>query len=193
MPWSIEADGDRKEIEDLRIALDKASNKNIILFCAIFDKGNATPDNLYPGCMPTVISIGAATSTGGFSAIVQSLPAIVQSRNVQFILPGEDVEIDEKKNTADGSSIATALAAGMAAMLLHCTDKVMPEARRMEYYTPAAISRVFSNMGGTPVSMPRVREYFGGHRHEFWQQRLNTGEWKDLLRQIMLQTRILGL
>ena len=187
MSWSIEAaaDENREELENLKQALAKAAEKNIILFCATSDKGNATPDNLYPGCVPMIISIGAATSTGEVSAIVRS-------RNVQFIFPGEAVEIDGKKNTADGSSIATALAAGMAAMLLHCADKVMPENVRKDYHTHAAILRAFRRMGGTPESAPRVKEHFSYEDHKNWQQKLNTGEWRDSLKLKMLEVGIIG-
>ena len=161
MPWSIEEDEDRDVNEDFKSALAKAANKDIILFCATSDKGNATPDDLHPGCLPMVISIGAATFTGEVSAIVRT-------RNVQFIFPGEDVEIDKEKNMPGGSSIATALAAGIAAMLLHCTDKVMPETIRKDYYTRAAIFRAFMKMEGTPESAPRVKEHFGYEDRKDW-------------------------
>ena len=187
MSWSIEAtaDDNRDELENLKSALATAAAKNIILFCATSDKGNATADNLYPGCVPTILSIGAATSTGEVSAIVRS-------RKVQFIFPGEAVEID-RKNTADGSSIATALAAGMAAMLLHCADKVMPETVHKDYHTHAAILRAFRKMGGTPESAPRVKEHFSYEDQKDWQQKLADGEWRDSLRLKMLQAGILGL
>ena len=153
MPWSIEATADENsdELKNLKLALFAAATNNIILFCAISDKGEATADNLYPGCVPMVLRIGAATSTG-------EVPAIVLSRKVQFIFPGE---VSGEKNSADGSSVATALAAGVAAMLLHCSDKVMPEAVHHEYHKRAVIVQAFRKMGGTPTSAIRVQEYFG--------------------------------
>lgn len=185
MPWSIESTADENsgEIKNLKLALVAAATKNIILFCATSDKGEATAENLYPGCVPMVLRIGAATPTG-------EVPAIVLSRKVQFIFPGE---VDGEKNSADGSSVATALAAGVAAMLLHCADKVMPEAVHKEYHKRAAIVQAFRKMGGTPKSVIRVKEYFGDEDKTEWQRRLIYGEWKDSLRLKMLRARIIGL
>jgi len=189
MSWSIEetSDDQKIDLDHLKLALTTAASKNIILFCATSDKGNATPDKLYPGCcVPNILRIGASTSTGEVSALVRS-------RNVDFIFPGEGVEISiDRKRTADGSSIATALAAGMAAMLLHCADKVISDPEKhKEYHTHAAIHRAFRKMGGTPESSPKVKEYF--EETKDWQLKVAGGEWQDLLRWTMYQAGILGL
>ena len=175
MSWSIEAaaDDNRDELENFKLVLVEAAAKNIILFCAAPDNGNATAENLYPSC---VLRIGATPSTSG-------------SPEAQFIFPGEVNRI----NKAGGSSIATALAAGMAAMLLHCADIVMPEAVHKEYYTHAAILRAFEKMGGTPESALRAKEYFSYDYERDWQQKLVDDKWRDSLRLKMHQTGILGL
>ncbi len=112
-------------VKMLKAAIDLAIENNIILFCSAEDKGeNSTTGLTYPKCINTyrVISIGAATATGG---------AWEWSGHgeVDFLLPGHELRIpgfeDQVANHEkghSGSSLATALAAGLAALILHCAE-----------------------------------------------------------------------
>lgn len=77
-----------------------------------------------PACCPETITIGAATPW--------AYPCTwVDSSQVDFLCPGEHLLIDRDAKPGikpqSGSSIATALAAGLGALLLHITQLVMPE------------------------------------------------------------------
>ena len=102
---------------------DKPS-KEILLFCSAPDKGQSNAKNTYYpfDCteLHKVFRIGAAKADGSAHSLVDS--------KVDFLLPGEkvimkesDMVIPEEDATPrTGSSLATAHAAGLAAMILHC-------------------------------------------------------------------------
>lgn len=122
MSWTIDSSG--PEIGELGKIIHEADSKKIIMFCAFSDQGNVHGKNCMPACCPETITIGAATSW--------AYPCPwVDSSQVDFLCPGEHVIVDRdaKPGTKpkSGSSIATALAAGLGALLLHITQLVMPE------------------------------------------------------------------
>lgn len=189
MSWSIEAppaDFD-EDVEYLKVALTKAAEKDILLFCATSDHGNVTSEKLYPGsCLPNgIFRIGAATSTGDPSAKVAS-----GSHNVDFIFPGENIEVDAKQ-VKDGSSIATALAAGMAAMLLYCCDNVMPPEEHKKFRSYGAIHKAFRTMKAKPDAAPRVKEFFEVQPE--WHNRVKVqGSGRGFMKRLMQRAGILG-
>lgn len=133
MSWAI----DKKvpegvEVMALRNAIKTAADKNILLFCANPDKGQSEKNETYPWTMDTqrVFCIGAATEDG------RPWPRIdPEDESCDFLIPGVDLgipveskltnnNIDDPPNnwsTYSGSSLSCALAAGLAAMILHCT------------------------------------------------------------------------
>ena len=116
MPTSIE---DGPGTGALNVALGKAQAAGILMFCSCIDRGASAADNTYPGKSNCCIKIGAATASG------EKLPWVSGDKS-EFLLPGENVQPAEadawshSQSGPFGSSIATALAAGLAGVLLYC-------------------------------------------------------------------------
>ncbi|KAI0474244.1 hypothetical protein F4859DRAFT_521966 [Xylaria cf. heliscus] len=146
MSWSIqlEAEGPyRQGINELKKVVSKAKDakKRIpLMFCAMRDDGipGAKIEDLpatMEGCK--TFRIGAADSTGqawnkvSYSHVDKESMYLFPGVDIRDVLPSEsdehrpDTDKVQKeltdKNGFTGSSIATALAAGLAALLLHCT------------------------------------------------------------------------
>ncbi|KAI0902147.1 hypothetical protein F4806DRAFT_445844 [Annulohypoxylon nitens] len=125
MSWTIEkTDRNGDDIKKLEDAISLAARKNILMFCAATDQG-AYKDNTYPAASATknIFKIGAAEASGAVLKWVgdQSL--------VDFIFPGHKVIMERHDNpniknytAVTGSSVATALASGLAAVILHCVQ-----------------------------------------------------------------------
>lgn len=131
-----------KDFQDLRDVLrstvgegfGQKDNPRPLMFCAASDDGMSnTPGEEYPSAAEgEIFRIGAAEETG------QSWPNVSDQKTVHFFMPGVDFNLPENSvldglRTSNnstkpqdsiersGSSIATALAAGLAALLIHCT------------------------------------------------------------------------
>lgn len=130
-------------MKELRIVMNVARSNGSripIMFCAASDDGNRGQHGRseFPhGSNNDIFCIGAADSSG------QVWPEVTDKSGLHFIFPGADikdvfeddgdnsrVEAASKngrlgdlmsKNGRTGSSVATALAAGLAALLMHCT------------------------------------------------------------------------
>ena len=110
-----------KGITELEKAIELAASEGILMFCAATDQG-AYIDNSYPAASSTkkLFKIGAAEASG------TAIKWLGDPRAVDFIFPGHnvvkerpgDVPID-KHTSLTGSSVATALAAGLAAVILY--------------------------------------------------------------------------
>lgn len=133
MSWTVqdlEDDHDNKveDIARLRSALDRAVKAKILLFCSAPDIGAASPQVLssyypfgYSAISDSMFKIGAAKADGSMYGWAGD------PRSVDFILPGHNVELREGDRIHEeddipktGSSVATALAAGLAALIIHC-------------------------------------------------------------------------
>ena len=134
MSWTIQKidsdpnDNNAKGIARLQEALEKAARKGILMFCSAPDIGAASSQILssyYPfGCSTVsgrIFRIGAAKADGSTYGWTGD------SGSVDFILPGHNAElregdkIDEEDDTPKtGSSVATALAVGLAALIIYC-------------------------------------------------------------------------
>ncbi|CAO2650409.1 Nn.00g017010.m01.CDS01 [Neocucurbitaria sp. VM-36] len=131
MSWTIfknDSEGTKngETLKKLQKALVAANeNKNILLFCSAPDMGaSELKDTYYPfDCtdIPKMFRIGAAKADG------TTFPWSGDKHD--FILPGENVGIkashkmispEDVRFPNTGSSIATALAAGLAALVIHC-------------------------------------------------------------------------
>lgn len=120
-PRDAEQDADLNKLGDaIKLALDKG----ILIFCAAGDAGNFSDEEYpYEFDRNRIIRIGTATDDGrpwGRSGDPHNLDFIfpgydVVSRNTR---PDENFPTGFRENT--GSSVATALAAGLAALVLHC-------------------------------------------------------------------------
>ncbi|KAF9763811.1 hypothetical protein IL306_002980 [Fusarium sp. DS 682] len=123
MAWTIDPPKDEKERRDLDSAVVEAANANILMFCSARDKG-ADSALTYPSKATTkIFTIGAANSSGA------SLDYVGNPTKLSYTFPGHKVKVDDGPNpskttpqTADGSSVATSLAAGLAALILYCVQ-----------------------------------------------------------------------
>jgi hypothetical protein len=122
MSWTIEKTPENEaDIKNLEVALDKAAEKDILPFCSANDEATDANES-HPAANPKRFKIGAATAWG-------TAWHWTRASHVDFILPGDKVIKDrpgnvplEKCSLVSGSSVATALAAGLAAMVLYCVQ-----------------------------------------------------------------------
>jgi hypothetical protein len=144
MSWSFKDESHQKEkeyVEKLRnLVRAKAGDK--ILFCSLPD---AAPIEDYKKYLPVsldgVIRIGSATSLGSFSEKNSD-------DSIEFALPGEKVPIEVGEEFVTGSSVATAIAAGFAALIIYCVDlaKGMGVKNLRNPRSPDAIRAAFREM-----------------------------------------------
>ena len=107
-----------------RSAIEDAAKAGILMFCAANDQG-VSGDQSYPAACGTrnIFKIGAAEASGA------EWKWVGDPNHVDFFLPGHNV-VKERSNdafikectTLTGSSVATAIAAGLAALVLHCVQ-----------------------------------------------------------------------
>ncbi|KAF3062822.1 hypothetical protein GL218_09462 [Daldinia childiae] len=119
MSWNIERSrSNEADIDALASQIKIAANRNIIMYCAAQDKGQLgnSETEVYPAGSDTtkLRIVGAADPTGH--------PLnIVDTNKVHYLFPGE-VILENDNKAITGSSAATALAAGTAAMILFCYE-----------------------------------------------------------------------
>lgn len=125
MSWEIEPPECQEYKDAFDNAIRKAHHRDILMFCSASDQGYFE-NSTYPHASDPsyIFKIGAATATG-------SVLDFVNDRNLDFIFPGQDVVLGSPDgNVSDkpleglvshtGSSVATALASGLAALVLEC-------------------------------------------------------------------------
>ena len=125
MSWTIEKTASNAlDIAELEAAIVAAADAGILMFCAANDQGIES-DKSYPaaGRNSHLFKIGAAEASGAVWKWVG------EASEVDFIFPGHKVVKDrpndaplEKCKTLTGSSVATAFAAGLAALVLYCVQ-----------------------------------------------------------------------
>jgi hypothetical protein len=114
MSWSlISVEKNRSHIDLLDKKIQEAAGLGIIMYCAAADEAlYGTNKELYPAKADTqhIRAVGSAQENGRESVFVNSF-------QVDYLFPGEGIdELGERK----GSSAATALASGLAALILWC-------------------------------------------------------------------------
>lgn len=129
MSWTItppsnETVSEKQDMKELEQAISDALTANILMFCSASDEGaNQTatyPSKAQPG---NIFKIGGADANGGLYDRVGDISV------VDFILPGQLVASEDLTDSAlskqywSGSSVATALAAGLAALILYCARR----------------------------------------------------------------------
>ncbi|KAM7190402.1 Peptidase S8/S53 domain containing protein [Rhypophila sp. PSN 637] len=186
MSWTVGPPENDTVRRDLEKAITDAANENTLMFCSASDKG-ANQNETYPSkATNNIFKIGAANPAGRPDQWV---------RNVDFIFPGSNtVEHDAKSSffvsttssdgqvlpgvttketlVVSGSSIATALAAGLAALLLHCVqvriflgvseeEKKILRAKFEGLKTHDQMKQAFKKIGVTEDNLVTVWEVFG--------------------------------
>lgn len=126
MSWTIKpTPHNESDISELESAIAAAAKERILMFCAANDQGLARDRSFPADCTLTklLFKIGAAEASGAVWNWVGNPAA------VDFIFPGHNVIKErpndapvEKCRTLTGSSVATAIAAGLAALVLHCVQ-----------------------------------------------------------------------
>lgn len=103
----------------LRNAIDNAYSKSIIVIGSTADEGKDGGD-IYPAGWPVVLTVSALDAAGRRRGVSQ--------KTVDLLVLGEDVPANgpnyitaKSKENVSGSSVATALASGIASLLLVCT------------------------------------------------------------------------
>jgi hypothetical protein len=126
MSWTIErTPRNAADIQELELAIEAAAKAGILMFCAANDQGIARDQSFPAACGGTkhIFKVGAAKASGTMWKWVGD------ASDVDFIFPGHNV-VKERPNdapldkcrTLTGSSVATALAAGLAALVLYCVQ-----------------------------------------------------------------------
>ncbi|KAF3059759.1 putative intracellular serine protease protein [Daldinia childiae] len=122
MSWTIDPPKDEKTRNELESAIGEAVKKKILLFCSASD-GGAKEDHSYPwiAARDRIFRIGGAHASGRTDDEVGS------TSQINFTFPGNDVILEGVGSNHEvkyrtGSSVATALAAGLAALILYCVQ-----------------------------------------------------------------------
>ena len=124
----------------LEKAVESAKSDDIVIFSSRSDQGN-NHEEIYPADLVEVISISALTNFGKRAETTEP--------NARYYFQGENVQIPaepcylEPQVRASGSSVATALAAGVASLVLSCRWLGGSEARKERY---RAVNKVFGQM-----------------------------------------------
>ncbi|KAJ8130647.1 hypothetical protein O1611_g2983 [Lasiodiplodia mahajangana] len=154
MSWAI--DGTTAEAKDIlafEAAIAEAKKQNILMFCSTSDHGSISSDNYWPAKSNECIRIGAATALGDKCTWVPD--------QYDYLLPGKHIPFKWQRQDGvsswyeTGSSLSTALGAGLAGLLLYCDRAVHPEsgvgsqgsaALRNPLYTKSSMTNIFRNL-----------------------------------------------
>ena len=134
MSWTIEPPGDT-EVKELTDAISKARDKKILLF------GTTYNDSTYP-----VDAYRDITCIGGANIYGDQIPESRKGKP-KFIFPSSDLGRDFRQHgNAAGSSISTALAAGLAALIIYCAEYTGAGEHRQALRD--GVTHMFKAMGG---------------------------------------------
>ncbi|KAK4452495.1 hypothetical protein QBC34DRAFT_26249 [Podospora aff. communis PSN243] len=117
MSWTIERNQGQNDsaIDELSNAIIEAERDKIIMLCSASDQGSDSKGSL-PGSTQKCIRIGASTEHGDKCSWVHK-------DDFDFCFPGENVPLETNKDGVvkmfNGSSVATAIAAGAVGLLLY--------------------------------------------------------------------------
>jgi hypothetical protein len=195
MSWTIDPPEDEDERRCLDNAINEAANADILMFCSASDRG-AKQIATYPAkATGKIFTIGAATASGAADPWVGNLGTI------SFTFPGNKVETDggpggdTKGKEITGSSVATALAAGLAALVLYCVQVrllLAPEHERQKARRDVQalkkhdhMMRAFKDIGTTEASNHKfieVWEVFGKKVEE--KERYDQERWIELVAEV---------
>ena len=168
MSWSIhgpDVDGTRTKRDEFEKSLERAYQEGITTFCTASDHGRnaeSAAANDLPAAFPYPIKIGAARADGNASAQVGY-------ELVDFYLPGHKITLDEhqpaKGQAQSGSSLATAVAAGLAALLQYC-NSIAHHEKKSEKKTSHALGtsqtrQAFKHLCALTSRFPEVKKLFG--------------------------------
>lgn len=139
MSWTIPVPEEHPAKGLFEKAVREAGRRNVLMFCSSPD-GGAFKTKDYPSAAQRekVFMIGAAHDHG--------LASDYTGHDVDFIFPGVEVNINAISPTT-GSSVATALAAGLAATIIYCFK-----------LSALAVKMQIQNMSFNKISQPGFTE-----------------------------------
>jgi len=124
MSWTVPDDETLPDVKDLKAAIKEAYEAKILMFGASSDQGYNDSKKPLPATSPGVICIGAAKWSGHCEEAAGEHP--------DFLLPGRTKSMkfrghqgsaaEETLKGMSGSSTATALGAGLTALILYCVE-----------------------------------------------------------------------
>lgn len=177
MSWTIrQEDGDQpgiglNQLSALIAQIQTERRKPIpLMFCAAHDDGatdNAPMTNSYPRQIAAnkTFVIGAAESGSG-----AAWPMLSENNSLHFLFPGVDIKVvqpsegrpinDDLEKKLTGSSIANAYAAGLAALLIHCTRLSVYYTAEMQLKKTITTANVHIDAAGMICTFDKMREAF---------------------------------
>jgi subtilisin family serine protease len=178
MSWSVKAPPPGDERDRFDRAIGRAIRAGIIILCAASDQGEMG-DETYPHASNKgyIFRIGAATSHGTTTGYAGDPKDIQFSFPGHGVMPKDDSPDRHLGDVQHGSSVATALAAALAALVLECVRlghlrvvRMPRESRyRMSFPIEAAdvgvdagsMKTIFQKMSRSNTGYVRVWEWFG--------------------------------
>lgn len=198
MSWTVKKEGTKEgennhdDIAELVTALTQAAKK-MPVFCSAPDKGELSKvefESYFPvgADVKGIFKIGASTADN-----TASLPA--GQNNVDYILPGQQVKVTNDDDTIilkgrseieTGSSLATALAAGLAALMMHIVrmdairtyqqSKKFDSKRLNHIRSPANMRKMFDRMKPKDGKYVHVYDIFDNKGDQL----VNAGDSEEL-------------
>lgn len=176
MSWTIEHNQGQNDtaIDDLKRVIEEAKRVGIIMLCSASDHGSDFKESL-PSSTGACIRVGAGTENGDKCSWVHK-------DDFDFCFPGENVPLRTSKDgpvkTHNGSSVATAVAAGSVGLLLYL-NKLNAKWRNMsgenkganDLKSHTSMKKALESMCKTSKSTnsrcPRFGDTFGRDFNEF--------------------------
>ncbi|KAK4210780.1 hypothetical protein QBC37DRAFT_390236 [Rhypophila decipiens] len=119
----------QNQIDEITSAVREAYNKNIVIFASLSDEKPENDADVYPAALNKVIAIGAATPEGHAHRTVDATTAKFLLQGVQVPSSGAGSDLFPPSSSSSsastssklltGSSIATALAAGLGGLIVY--------------------------------------------------------------------------
>jgi hypothetical protein len=175
MSWSIDmkdSDPTTPRVDALRKAVTRAADAKILLFCTNPDKGIGYENKTYPFCLDTerVFCIGAAKEghpSSQIDPVNDKTDLYLPGVNIPFKVKsisdpskGKTERPPERWDKYTGSSLSCALAAGLAAMILHCAKISANDAELTWLKTSKGMREVFESLRTQNRWIP-VEKVFG--------------------------------
>jgi hypothetical protein len=176
MSWTIYLQTKDVEKHPLVEAINEASSKGILMFGSVADRGLNDGEDPYPGpaMYQKVFCIGAAKESG--------VAEDWADRGAQFVLPGSGhgMGLPDGKGgfrRDPGSSFATALAAGLAALILLCVQLSDHHEKRKRMSNFTNMQKLFKRMASetNPSLAAEKRKYIDISR--FFKAEFSNESW----------------
>jgi hypothetical protein len=162
--------GNEVEVNELQKAINTAAtDKGILMYCAAGDNmGEIGKDQKWVPCdLENTHSIGATDMHGS------KKPYVVDNDKLDYLLPGENILNEADKDMKDaGNSGATALAAGLAAMVMFIARKhnINVNGPSVRPYMNKVFKTVFNASAHKVVQVANVLETSTGGVDKFVQK-----------------------